>query len=84
MDEEDIRSFLAALTGEAQWIDVDVGIKACPDSKDDEFLELAVSGHATHIVSGDTDLLALNPFQGIQILAPQSFLELSLRPASQP
>ena len=83
-DEEDVRIFLAALTREAQWVDVDVQIAACRDSKDNKFLELAVSGHATHIVTGDSDLLALDPFQGIQILPPHSFLELSLPPASQP
>ncbi len=84
IDEEDVRIFLAALTREAQWVDVDVQIAACRDSKDNKFLELAVSGHATHIVTGDSDLLALDPFQGIQILPPHSFLELSLPPASQP
>lgn len=76
IDDEDIRSFLAALTREAQWIDVDLQIAACRDPKDDKFLELALSGRATHIVSGDSDLLALNPFRGIQILPPHSFLEL--------
>jgi putative PIN family toxin of toxin-antitoxin system len=82
VDEEDIRSFLAALTREAQWVDVDVRITACRDPRDDKFLELAVSGHATHIVTGDSDLHALNPFQGIQILSPQAFLELSSSPDS--
>lgn len=83
VDEEDIRSFLAALTREAQWVDVDVQITACRDSKDDKFLELAVSGRATHIITGDSDLLALNPFQGIQILSPHTFLESSLPPRSE-
>ncbi len=77
VDEENIRSFLAALTSEAQWVDVDLRITACRDSEDDKFLELAVSGRATHIVTGDSDLLALHPFQGIQILPPHSFLKLS-------
>ena len=76
IDEEDIRTFVAALTRESQWVDVDVRITACRDSKDDKFLELAVSGHATHIVTGDSDLLALNPFQGIQVVPPQEFLKL--------
>lgn len=75
--------FSPALTREAQWVDVDVRITACRDPKDDKFLELAVSGHATHIVSGDSDLVALNPFQGIQILPPHSFLELLSPPGSQ-
>jgi len=75
VDEEDIRRFLAALTREAEWIVVEVRINACRDPEDNKFLELAVSGHATHLVTGDSDLLALNPFQGIQIIFPHAFLE---------
>lgn len=84
VEEEDIRIFLAALTREAQWVDVDVQIAACRDPKDDKFLELAVCGHATHIISGDSDLLVLHPFQGIPILTPHGFLDLSLAPNSGP
>lgn len=76
VEEEDVRIFLAALTRETRWVDTDEQIRACRDPKDDKFLELAVSGHATHLVSGDTDLLALNPFRGITILPPHTFLEL--------
>ena len=50
-------------------------ITACRDPKDNKFLSLAVSGHATDIITGDSDLLALNPFQGINILQPQNFLQ---------
>jgi uncharacterized protein len=82
VDEEDIRSFLAALTREAEWVDVETRIRACRDPKDDKFLELAVSGQGTHIVTGDTDLLALNPFHGVEILPPHRFLELSPAPGS--
>jgi putative PIN family toxin of toxin-antitoxin system len=83
VDEEDIRPFVAALTHEAEWVDVDAEIRACRDPKDDKFLELAVSGRATHLVTGDSDLLALGPFQGIEILAPHRFLQLSWPPSSQ-
>ena len=75
MDEEDIRNFLAALTRDAEWVDVDVQIKACRDPKDDKFLELAVSGRATHVVTGDNDLLALDPFRNIPIVSPKTFLD---------
>jgi putative PIN family toxin of toxin-antitoxin system len=75
VDEEDIRSFLAALIRVAEWVDVEARIRACRDPKDDKFLELAVSDEGTHIVTGDADLLALNPFQGIEILPPHRFLE---------
>ncbi|MEG4206316.1 hypothetical protein QUA20_20610 [Microcoleus sp. Pol7_A1] len=35
-----------------------------------KFLELAVSGNANVIVTGDLDLLVLNPFQAVEILPP--------------
>lgn len=79
IDEGEIRRFLAALTRESEWIDVDVPITACRDPKDDKFLSLAVSGHATHIVTGDADLLTLHPFQGVQIVQPQTFLAQETR-----
>lgn len=80
VNEEDVRRFVAALTREAQWVEEDVKITACRDPKDDKFLELAVSGHATHVVTGDSDLLTLDPFQGISIITPRAFLDLPLEP----
>ena len=77
IDEDDIRNFVAALTREAEYVDVDESITACRDPKDDKFLELAISGGADYVISGDSDLLALNPFRGVQILAPHTFLKLS-------
>lgn len=78
IDEEDVRRFLAALTREAEWVEVRARIAVCRDPKDNKFLELASSGRATHLVSGDSDLLSLTPFQGVTILTPHAFLELPL------
>ncbi len=50
-------------------------IVACRDPTDDKFLELAVNGQADFIVSGDADLLVLNPFRGIPILSPATFVQ---------
>lgn len=50
-------------------------VVACRDPTDDKFLELAVNGHADLIVSGDADLLVLNPFRGIPILSAAAFLQ---------
>ncbi len=49
-------------------------VKSDPD--DDKFLECAVTGDAAYIVSGDSDLLALGAYMGIQILLPAQFLEV--------
>lgn len=54
-------------------------IAACRDPTDDKFLELAVNGHADLIVSGDADLLTLNPFQGIPIVSPATFVQGTAR-----
>jgi putative PIN family toxin of toxin-antitoxin system len=48
-------------------------ISACRDTKDNKFLELAANGRADVIVSGDADLLALDPFRGIPIMSPAVF-----------
>jgi uncharacterized protein len=37
-------------------------------------LELAVNGNADIIVTGDADLLVLNPFQEIKIITPETFV----------
>ena len=55
-------------------IDVLQPIRASRDPKDDKFLEAAVNGRADVIVTGDKDLLDLNPFRRIAILTPNSYL----------
>jgi putative PIN family toxin of toxin-antitoxin system len=52
-------------------------ITACRDPKDDKFLEAAASSGADMLVTGDDDLLTLNPFRGITILTPRDFLASS-------
>jgi uncharacterized protein len=67
--------FLLSLVDMAEAVPVRQAINACRDPKDDKFLELAVAGRASHIVSGDADLLTLNPFQGILIVTAKTFIE---------
>lgn len=68
---------LKTLLDKAIVVEIEQSIQACRDPKDDKFLELAVCGNATVIISGDKDLLDLNPFRGIQIITPQEFLSFS-------
>ena len=51
-------------------------ITICRDRKDDKFLELAVNGKADYIITGDQDLLVLNPFQDIAIISVSDYLRL--------
>lgn len=60
----------------AEWFTPRQKLKACRDPKDDKFLDLAVAAQATHIITGDTALLALDPFQEVRILTISDFLNL--------
>ncbi len=78
--EEERMRFLVALLKEAELVEITEVVTDCRDVKDNKFLELAVSGEADCIVSGDGDLLVLNPFRGIPILTPKAFLSDTSQP----
>ena len=69
------RDDLARMLVTAELVTITERIASCRDPHDDKFLELAVSGRADMIVSGDADLLALNPFRGIPIVTPAMFVQ---------
>ena len=49
------------------------------DPSDNRVLECAVAGEATHIVTGDKDLLDLKSFRSIPIMTPAVFLRILRR-----
>ncbi len=69
------RDWLTLIMAAAELVAITQRIAACRDPTDDKFLELAVNGRADLIVSGDKDLLVLNPFRGIPIVAPAAFVQ---------
>lgn len=50
-------------------------IRICRDPKDDMFLECAVDGGASFIITGDEDLLALGSYEGIEIIKAHDFYD---------
>lgn len=68
--------FLEALVRESELVDIAEPVLVCRDPKGDHILELAVNGDAAAIVTGDRDLLVLDPFRGVRIVTPAAFLEL--------
>ncbi len=70
--------FLAAYLSMAEFVVTTEQITACRDPKDNHVLEAAIDGQATCILSGDKDLLVLNPFRDIPILSPSEFLGVYL------
>ncbi len=69
-----IRNFILNLVRIGEFIEPTERIIVCRDPRDNKFLELAVAGNADCIVTGDKDLLVLNPFRGIKIISPGDFL----------
>lgn len=56
--------------------EVNITLSDCSDPKDNKFLELAVAANAFCIVTGDKDLLVMNPFRNIAILSSADFLKI--------
>lgn len=72
--EEERMRFLATLVKASEVVQVTETIDDCRDPRDNKFLELAVAGRADCIISGDEDLLTLNPYRDIPVLTPKEFL----------
>ncbi|MDJ0731673.1 MAG: putative toxin-antitoxin system toxin component, PIN family [Crocosphaera sp.] len=66
--------FLNELIKDVEQIMIIEEIDACRDPKDNKFLEVAVNGMADILITGDNDLLNLNPFRGIIIITPADFI----------
>ena len=71
---EEKQEFIVKLIESAELVAITESIDVCRDPKDNKFLELAVSGEADFIISGDLDLLVLNPFRNIEIITANDFL----------
>ena len=77
---EDRQQFIRMLGRVSETVPITYTIRACRDARDDKFLELAVNGNAELILTGDRDLLVLNPFQGIQILSSAVYRRIPQAP----
>jgi putative PIN family toxin of toxin-antitoxin system len=76
---KDRQEFLRLFSRVAEIVPTTYTIHACRDPKDDMLLEVAVNGSAQLLVTGDRDLLTLNPFHGISIITPANYLK-TLKP----
>lgn len=76
-DAEEVVEWVKAI-GEAV-IPVELESEVCRDPNDDSILAAAVGGRADCIVTGDRDLLILDRFQNVQIVAPADFPEFEAK-----
>lgn len=76
LTDQDIQTIVGLILLRGEAVRPQSPITACRDPRDDKFLEVAVAGRADAIVSGDGNLLALHPFEGIPVLLPAVFLHM--------
>jgi uncharacterized protein len=75
----DVEDLLMKLKELAIFIDVTSVVKVCRDIKDNFLLALAIDAKATHLITGDKDLLSLEKFGDTQILSIAEYLEISIQ-----
>ena len=78
LEHKDRDQFMHLLGRLAIIVEVTHAVQGCRYPKDDKFLEVAINGRADVLISGDGDLLELNPFRGIPILSPRDFLSYEM------
>ena len=77
LQNSEIEVLLAALLSEAEIVPGRLDLAGVTrDPKDDAVVACAVEGAAEYIVSGEDDLLTLDPYQGISIVTPRRFIEM--------
>ena len=71
---EERQDYLRRLTRTVDVVTVGHRVRLCRDPRDDKFLELALSGEADLILTGDQDILALDPFRGIPVITAREYI----------
>lgn len=71
---DDVERLLLMLKSRAIFIEVTSEINICRDPKDNFLLSLCQDGHATHLLTGDKDLLVLESFGQTKIQKISEYL----------
>ena len=71
---EDLQQLFESISNRAKFIHVTTASDACRDPKDNFLLSLAKDGKATHLLTGDKDLLELKKHGRTKILTISQYL----------
>jgi len=71
---EDVENLLIKIRNRAIFITVTSEVTACRDVKDNFLLALAIDSKATHLITGDKDLLVLEKYGNTKILTINEYL----------
>ena len=75
MTETEVQQEVETVRYFSEFVDPDDITAVQRDPDDDKFLEAAVAGDVDYLVSGDSHLLDLESFRGIDIVEPRTFYE---------
>lgn len=71
--ESDIEELLFLVYKTYQFVEIKENVNDCRDKRDNFILEIAINSEADYIITGDQDLMVLNPYRGTQILSFHDF-----------
>jgi uncharacterized protein len=73
---EEVEALVALMALRGVLVRPEQRIKVCRDPDDDMFIEAAIAGGGTCLVTGDKDLLTLEAFKTVKIVTPRTFLAI--------
>jgi putative PIN family toxin of toxin-antitoxin system len=74
LDGSECHELLAIIREAATFVTPTHHVAVCRDPEDNALLDCALAARVDCLVTGDCDLLILDPFHGIRILRPAEFL----------
>jgi uncharacterized protein len=72
---KDRQQFLRLLGRVSELVPIIHQVRECRDQEDDKFLDVALNGRAGLLLTGDADLLKLDPWREIRVLSPARYLK---------
>lgn len=72
---DDIEEMLNLISDKSDLVSPQRRATECRDSKDNFLLDICVSGNSDYLITGDFDLLVLNPYKNVQIINIREFEE---------
>ena len=73
-DLADLEALMVVLHARAAFVEIHSVVTACRDPKDNFLLSLCKDGRATHLITGDLDLLELEKFGRTKIVTIKEYL----------
>lgn len=73
--KHDLEELILKIRMHSEFVHVVTNVNICRDLKDNFLISLAKDGKASHIITGDTDLLVLKSFERIKILTFSDYIK---------